>query len=89
MPFSEHVKIHMLSLSRDGHKPPTIAKMLAAEGVVVSRRGVDKFLQRYLKDHSLAQRRGSDRPSIVTADMCAVVEDMMQADDETTVSQLH
>lgn len=27
--------------------------------------------------------------SIVTANMCAIVEDKMQADDETTVSQLH
>ena len=63
--------------------------MLAAEGVVVSRWGIGKFLQRYTEDRSLAQRRGSGRLSIVAADMRAVVEDMMQADDETTISQVH
>ena len=79
----------MLTLSRHGHKPPTIAKILAAEGVVVSRRGVDKFLQRYREDRSLARRRGSGRPSVVTPGMRAVVDDIMQKDDETTVGQLH
>ena len=89
MPFSERTKVHMLLLSQAGHKPPTIARMLAAEGVVVSRRGVDKFLKRFEEDGSLARRSGSGRPTIVTPDMRAIVEEQMQTDDETTVSQLH
>ena len=54
-----------------------------------SRRGIDKFLLCYEEDGSTSRRKGSGRPTIITEDMREIVEERMQADDETTAHQLH
>ena len=89
MPFSEQTKVRIIALSAEGHKPPTIARLLDREGQRVSRRGVDKFLQRYQETRSLGRRGGSGRPAKQDGEMRAVIEARMQEDDETTVRELH
>ena len=89
MTFPEYVKQRILALSRDGLRPPTIARILAQKGVKASRQGIDKFLLRYEEDRSTSRRKGSGRPTIITEGMREIVEERMQADDKTTVRQLH
>ena len=89
MTFPEYVKQRILALSRDGLRPPTIARILAQKGVKASWQGIDKFLLRYEEDGSTSRRKGSGRPTIITKDMREIVEERMQADDETTARLLH
>ena len=70
-------------------RPPTIAKVLDKEGMIVSRRGVYKFLKRYYRNNTIARQPGSGRPSLVTAAVKLIVEEQMRKDDETTAYQLH
>ena len=88
MTFPEYVKQRILALSRDGLRPTTIARILAQEGVKASRQGIDKFLLRYEEDGSTSRRKGSGMPTIITEDMREIVEERMQADNETTARQL-
>ena len=73
MTFPEYVKQRILALSRDGLRPPTIARILSQEGMKASRRGIDKFLLRYEEDGSTSRRKGSGRPTIITEDMREIV----------------
>ena len=54
-----------------------------------SRWGVAKFLKRFREDGTILRRVGSGRPSKVTAEIKAIVEEQMRLDDETTAFQLH
>ena len=64
----------------------TIARLLRAEGVIASRRGILKFLSRYETTQTTARQPGSGRRSIITEE---IVERKMREDDETTAIQLH
>ena len=54
-----------------------------------SRWGVAKFLKRFREYGTILRRVGSGRPSKVTAEIKAIVEEQMRLDDETTAFQLH
>ena len=75
-------------MSHEGHRPPTIAKVLREEGMSASRKGIANFLKRYHDTGTIARRSGSERPTKITAEVNAIVE-QMRADDETTAYQLH
>ena len=87
--FSSYKKQRILHFYFNGFKACTIAKLLREEGMVASRRGIDKFLRRYLETGSIARKPGSGRPSKITAEVKAVVEQQMRTDDQTTTVQLH
>ena len=87
--YSHYKKMRILYFSREGHKPPTIVKILAEEGMTASRRGVAKFLTRYGQTGTIARLPGSGRPTKVTQEVKSIVERQMRADDETTAHQLH
>ena len=72
-----------------GFRPPTIVKLLQEENMKASRWGVAKFLKRFREDGTILRRVGSGRPSKVTAEIKAIVEEQMRLDDETTAFQLH
>ena len=72
-----------------GLKPPTISSLLELEGIKASRQGILKFLKNYKSSGSIARRPGGGRPSKFTEDVKRLVEERMQADDETTAMQLH
>ena len=54
-----------------------------------SRVGIAKFWRKFEETGSIGRRPGSGRPSKITAEIKALVEDQMRKDDETTAYQLH
>ena len=89
MVYSSYKKQRILCLYFGGYKPSTIAKFLREEGMQASRRGVDKFIQRYRQTGTIARKPGSGRPSKITSEIKAIVDEQMRTDDETTAVQLH
>ena len=73
----------------DGHKAPTIARLLRGEGVKVSGVGISKFLTKFEKTSLIGWKIGSGRPSKITAETKKLVENQVHSDVETTVYQLH
>ena len=72
-----------------GYKAPTIERLLRAEGLAASRRGISKFIAKYREAGSIGRQTGSRRPSKITAEVKEIVEEQMQTDDETSAHQLH
>ena len=64
-------------------------RLLHAEGLAASRRGISKFIAKYRETGSIGRRPGSGRPSKITAEVKEIVEEQMQTDDETSAHQLH
>ena len=90
MVYSHYKKMRILYLTQEGHKPPTIAKILEEEeGMKCSRSGIAKFLKKYRETRTIARRPGSGRPTKITEEIKKIVEEQMRADDETTAHQLH
>lgn len=87
--YSAYKRQRILHYYSRGYKPPTVSRLLREEGLSASRRGIDKFLLKFQQTGSIGRRPGSGRPSKFTTEMEAIVEEQMQADDETTASQLH
>ena len=88
MVFTVYTKRRILLYHGQGLCAPTIAKLLEDEGIIVSRRGVAKFILRVKATGSIDRRAGSGRRSKQTAAVKAIVEEAMRADDETTAIQL-
>ena len=78
----------IIQLHSNGLKAPTITKILRNEGMSCSRFGVLKFIKQYEQAGSILRRPGSGRPSKITSEVKAIVE-QMQLDDETTAFQLY
>ena len=87
--YSTYELQRILQLHDSGLRPPTIAKVLQEEGKQCSRVGVYKFIKRYKQSGSILRRPGSGRPSRITAEVKAIVDQRMAEDDETTAVQLH
>ena len=89
MVYASYKKERIVYLYSKGLKPPTIRKILAEEGLIASQEGIHKFIERFKESGCLLRRPGSGRPSKITAEIKAIVDQQMQADDETTAHQLH
>ena len=89
MVYSTYTRQRILHHYLEGHKAPTIARLLREEGVKASRVGIAKFVSKYEETGSIGRRVGSGRPSKISAEMKEVVEEEMRRDDETTAYQLH
>ena len=66
--FNEYTKRRIVFYHAKGHRAPTIAKLLEAEGITVSRRGV-----RVEQTGDIGRRPGSGRPSKQTDDVKAII----------------
>ena len=73
----------------EGHKFPTITRLLREEGTKVSRVGISKFLGKFEETGSIGRWIGYVRTSKITAERKKLVEDQMHSDVETMVYQLH
>ena len=89
MVFSSYKRQRILFHYLQGTKAPTIAKLLQEEKLKASRVGVAKFLRKFEETGSIGRRPGLGRPSKITAEIKALVEDQMRKDNETTAYQLH
>ena len=87
--FSECKLQRILYYSAQGFKVATISCLLEEEGLHASRVGVAKFLKKFQQTGSIARRPGSGRPSKITTEIKALVEQKMRSDDKTTAVQLH
>ena len=51
---------------------------------MASRRGIAKFLAKFIELGSVARKPGSGKPSKVTVKFWKIIEEAMRMDDETT-----
>lgn len=89
MVFDDYTKQRILYFYFQGLQAPTISRLLENEGIVVSRRGVAKFLKWYLATGTIAWRQGSGAKMKITNEAKRIIEEQMRLDNETTVTQLH
>ena len=82
MGFSNHL---------EGHKAPTIARLLWEEGVKVSRVGISKFLVKFEETGSIGRIEDRIWQTVEnnSRNEETIVEDQMHWDIEPTVYQLH
>ena len=85
MAYSEYVKHRIVFYHRSRKNCAEIAQCLAEEGYEASK--VVKFLRRYKESGTIAYT-GSSRTSKVNPEICKLIEEQMQKDDETTVLEL-
>ena len=88
MAYSKYTKQRIVFHHSQGLKPGEISRILAKEGITAGRRGITKFLVNYRASGSIARKPGSGRPTKVTAEVRAYVEEAMRKDDETTAKEL-
>ena len=87
--YSNYKYQRIIYHSSRGHRPYTVAKLLAQEGLPASRNGIGKFIRKYRQTGTIRVLPGAGRPSIITPEMKAIVDEQMEKDDETTATQLH
>ena len=88
MVFSSYKQQRIIYFNSKGFKPLAISSLLRKEGMPASRRGINKFLQKYQDAGTISRRPGSGRPSKVIAEIKALVDRQMRIDDEATAVQL-
>ena len=86
--YSSYTQQRILASHYRGVSAYSIVRVLRSEGLTVSKTGVLKFLRKFKATGSIGRRPGSGRPSKVTPQILAVVEEQMRRDDETTAVQL-
>ena len=89
MVYSSYKRQRIVYHYLQGHKAPTICKLLSEEGLKASRVGIDKFLKKFSDTGCIGRRVGSGRRSKITREIKAIVDRQMALDDETTTIQLH
>ena len=89
MVYSSYHKLRILCYYYEGHRPYTIHKLLQREMMKASRRGIEKFIAKYMETGTINRRGGSSRPTVLTTEVMTHVEEQMRKDDETTAIQLY
>ena len=80
---------YILFYHQKGYKAPTIYKWLISEGIPCTCENIHRFLQRFEVSGGIYRKPGSGRPSSITTEIKAMVEEEeMQRDDETTAKLL-
>ena len=82
MVYSTYKQQRIMFHYLQGHKVPTICRLLQEEHLGASRVEIDKFLKKFRETGTIARRPGSGCPSKVT-------EEIKSLDDETSAVQLH
>lgn len=89
MVYSWYTKKRIIYYYERGYRAPSIASLLLEEDIVASRVGISKLISKYRETGTIVRRPGSGRPTVITPEIKALVEEKMRADDETTAEQLH
>ena len=89
MVYSSYKRLRILHFYFNGFNASAIARLLRQERLTASRRGIAKFIKKYLETGLIGRRPGSGRPSKVTMEVKKAVEEQMHIDDQTTAHQLH
>ena len=88
MVYSEYTRLRIIFYHQKGLSSAAIAEKVRSEGMDISAVGVWKLLRSYKETGIIQRQPGSGRPSLVTAEIAAIIERQMQLDDETTATQL-
>ena len=89
MVYSWYTKKRIIYYYEQGHRAPSIARLLLEEDIVASRVGIAKLIGRYKRSGTIVRCPGSGRATIITPEIKTVIEEKMRLDDETTTEQLH
>lgn len=89
MVFSTYKKQRIIFLYQSRFRPPEIVKILKEDHLIASRQGVAKFIKHYRQTCTISRKHGSGRPSVITAQIKAIVDHQMTIDDETSAHQLY
>ena len=88
MVYSDYIKQRILFYRRSGKSYQKIVLSLAEEGHAVTKAGVGKFLRHYKETGTIARAPGSGQTSKMTVEAQRLIEEQMEADDETTGKEL-
>lgn len=88
MVYSCYTQQRILFFSRQGKKSTSIVLLLGKEGIRVTSTGVQNLFKKFKENGSISRRPASGRPSKITNEVLKIVEEQMEADDETTATQL-
>ena len=89
MVYSWYTKKRIIYYYKQGHRAPSIARLLLEEDIAASRVGIAKLIGRYKQSGTIVRCPGSGRPTVITPEIKTIVEEKMRSDDETTAEQLH
>ena len=88
MACSEYVKQGIVFYHCSRKNCAEIARCLVEEGYKAGKVGVYKFFRRYKESGTIARTPGSGRTPKVNPEICKLIEEQMQRNDETTVLEL-
>ena len=86
--YSNYVKQRILYFNRMGKSARKIVEQLASEGYIVSKSGVQGFLNKVEESGSILRKPGSRGKSKRTPEILQAIDHRMEADDETSLSDL-
>lgn len=89
MVFSIYTRQRILNMHWKGYKVSAIVEHLVLEDqIVVSKQGVWQFIKHYRQCGTIARKPGSGLPPKLSPAIQQLIEQTMQQDDETSVTQL-
>ena len=87
--LSKYAKQRILALKESGvTSSGIVVQILENEGITTSAQTVRHFYIRYCQSGSIARRRGSGRPTILTDGVLQTIDQTMRENDETMVADL-
>ncbi len=87
--LSKYAKERTVHLKQTGLNNRAVVEALKHERIDIIVQTVRRLYKRYCKTGSTTRRKGSGRPTLLSAYVLQTIEGMMQDDDETTAAQLH
>ncbi len=89
MVLSTYEKQRILHYCRNGLRPLELLSALRAEGIFTSGNNVLRFILRFQARKTSPCKQGSGRASVICDRVLELVDRALEADDETTATQLH
>ena len=87
--LSKYVKQRIVALKQSGvTSSGIVVQILENEEITTSAQTVCRFYIRYCQSGSIARRRGSGRPTILTDGVLQTIDQTMRENDETTAADL-
>ena len=75
--YSDYLRQRIVFYASRNFKSTTIQRLLKEEGLNASVSGILKFLKKYRKSGTIGRAPGSGRPSKITPEMLAIVDEQM------------
>ena len=86
--LSKCTRRRIICLKQRGLSNSIVVHILGSEGITTNTRSVQRAYDRFCTSGSIERRKGSGRPTLLSAHVLSTIEEAMREDDETTASQL-